>query len=138
MQTSLELTLNSLNGMSYAELVKSWQDTFHHPPPTQCGRALLCGALAWHRQAQQIGGLSPSESKTLRQSTSSSSLGTNLSAGSRLVRVWQGQTYQVTVLDNGFEYSGQHWESLSAIARTITGTRWSGPVFFGLKKSNTS
>lgn len=135
MQTSLELTLNSLNGMSYAELVKSWQDAFHHPPPTQCGRALLCGALAWHIQAQQIGGLSPSESKSLRQSTLSSSQTTNLSAGSRLVRVWQGQTHQVTVLDSGFEYSGQHWESLSAIARAITGTRWSGPAFFGIKKN---
>ena len=138
MQTSLYPALNSLDSMSYAELVKSWQDTFHHPPPTQCGRALLCGALAWHRQAQQIGGLSPSESKALRQSTLSNNQATNLSTGSRLVRVWQGQTHQVTVIKNGFEYSGQHWESLSAIARAITGTRWSGPAFFGLKKSNKS
>lgn len=62
----------------------------------------------------------PSPAKTLRP-------------GIRLVRQWQGQTHQVTVLDKGYEYVGKVYPSLSAIARHITGTPWSGPLFFGLK-----
>jgi hypothetical protein len=53
--------------------------------------------------------------------------------GTRLLREWQGQTFEVTVLDSGFAYRGTRYESLSRIAREITGARWSGPRFFGLK-----
>jgi hypothetical protein len=56
-----------------------------------------------------------------------------LAPGARLVREWQGRTHQVTVLAAGFEYAGQTYRSLSAIARTITGTPWSGPAFFGVR-----
>jgi hypothetical protein len=55
-------------------------------------------------------------------------------AGTRLTREWQGEEHQVTVLVNGFDYRGQRYRSLSIIARTITGVRWSGPRFFGLKR----
>ena len=55
-------------------------------------------------------------------------------AGTRLTREWQGEEHQVTVLADGFEYRGQRYRSLSVIARTITGVRWSGPRFFGLKR----
>lgn len=132
----IQSSLAALERMCYAQLVKSWQETFHHPPPAKCGEALLRGALAWQTQAKQFGGLSASELKILRHSASSSTQSLNLSVGSRLVRVWQGDTHQVTVLDKGFEYAGQRWLSLSAIARAITGTRWSGPVFFGLKRGD--
>jgi hypothetical protein len=53
--------------------------------------------------------------------------------GTRLIRAWRGERHQVTVLEHGFEYRGERHVSLSAIARAITGTRWSGPAFFGLK-----
>jgi hypothetical protein len=53
--------------------------------------------------------------------------------GTRLIRAWRGERHQVTVLENEFAYRGARYRSLSAIARTITGTRWSGPTFFGLK-----
>jgi hypothetical protein len=53
--------------------------------------------------------------------------------GTRLVRQWQGETHEVTLLDSGYAYRGQRYASLSEIARFITGTRWSGPLFFGLK-----
>lgn len=134
--SSYHPSTDSLSTMSYAELVKFWQETFHHPPPAKCGEALLKGALAWQIQIKRLGGLSATELKALRHSalSSTSNQTLNLAVGSRLVRVWQGNTHQVTVLDKGFEYSGQHWLSLSAIARAITGTRWSGPVFFGLKR----
>ena len=57
-----------------------------------------------------------------------------LVVGTRLVREHNGDQHQVTVLANGFDYRGQRYKSLSAIARTITGTQWSGPLFFGLKQ----
>src|SRR5438270_6498222 len=58
-----------------------------------------------------------------------------LKAGTRLVREWQGRTYEVLVLDEGFSWQGTHYRSLSAVARKITGTPWSGPLFFGLKQN---
>ncbi len=57
-----------------------------------------------------------------------------LKPGVRLLREWGGRTHQVTVTDDGFDYGGKHYRSLSEIARTITGARWSGPRFFGLRK----
>jgi hypothetical protein len=53
--------------------------------------------------------------------------------GTRLIRQWQDQTHVVTVREDGYEYQGSHYQSLSHVARLITGTRWSGPLFFGLK-----
>src|SRR5436305_937475 len=58
-----------------------------------------------------------------------------LKSGTRLVREWQGRTYEVLVLDDGFSWQGTHYGSLSAVGRKITGTPWSGPLFFGLKQS---
>jgi hypothetical protein len=58
-----------------------------------------------------------------------------LKSGTRLVRAWQGRTYEVLVLDDGFSWQGTHYPSLSAVARKITGTAWSGPLFFGLKQN---
>jgi Protein of unknown function (DUF2924) len=58
--------------------------------------------------------------------------------GTRLIREWQGVEHCVTVLDDGFEYQGRHYRSLSAIARAITGTRWNGLIFFGLKNQRGS
>jgi len=58
-----------------------------------------------------------------------------LKPGTRLIREWQGRTYEVVVLDDGFSWQGTQYRSLSAIARKITGTAWSGPLFFGLKQN---
>lgn len=125
-------SLRSILEMSTEELATVWHQTFHHPPPIKCGEALLRSALGWHAQANMLGGLSSSAQKVLRQPSKVQPL--TVAAGSRLVRVWQDQTHQVTVLEDGFDYDGKRWTSLSAIAKTITGTPWSGPAFFGLKK----
>ena len=71
-------------------------------------------------------------SNGLRRAASSSA-SASLSPGTRLLREWQGQTHHVTVLPSGFEYDGKVFRSLTAIARLITGTAWSGPLFFGLR-----
>src|SRR6202040_286704 len=60
-----------------------------------------------------------------------------LKTGTRLIREWQGRTYEVVVLDDGLSWQRTHFRSLSAIARKITGTAWSGPLFFGLKQNRT-
>ena len=61
-----------------------------------------------------------------------------LKPGTRLIREWQGRTYEVVVLDDGLSWQGTHFRSLSAIARKITGTAWSGPLFFGLKQNRSA
>lgn len=101
---------------------------FGHEAPTKCREDLLRQAIGWQLQAAAQAGLSATDRRRLHQGSSPS-----LAAGSHLIRVWRGETHQVMVLDNGFTYAGQHWRSLTAIARAITGTAWSGPVFFGLK-----
>lgn len=98
--------------------------------------------LAWEVQAKAYGGLSPGTVRQLRQYherferdpswTPSPIL--DLKPGTTLTRRWKGTEYRVRVLDDGFEYAGQRYTNLSEIARLITGTRWSGPLFFGLRK----
>jgi hypothetical protein len=91
-------------------------------------------ALAWQVQmADLLGSGSPERLlRSLRQS--SVPTGLSLAPGTRLLREWQGRTHQVTVLASGFEWNGVRYRSLSAIARSITGTAWSGPLFFGLRR----
>jgi hypothetical protein len=96
--------------------------------------------LAYRIQENVYGGLSPKASKKLQEiaeslnTTSRKRKFTSLQPGTRLVRSWQGLLHQVTVLTSGYEYNGKSYDSLSVIAREITGTRWSGPLFFGTKR----
>lgn len=102
---------------------------FGHPAPFKIHQELLRQTLGWHLQASAQGGLGNAARRRLKNGGAASPL----AARSRLVRVWQGETHQVTVLESGFLYQGKTWRSLSAIARAITGTSWSGPLFFGIK-----
>ena len=93
-----------------------------------------------------LGGLGPGRQRQLRQiaqqfketGAANTPPRPELKPGTRLVREWQGRTYEVLVLDRGFSWQGTHYRSLSAIARTITGTPWSGPLFFGLKQNQSA
>lgn len=114
-------------------LLTEWQKTFGRPAPSNCHPSFLDKAIEWQKQANQQGGLSATDRRRLLGESSSNTSNANI--GTRLVRVWQGETHQVTVLEEGYLYQEQHWKSLSSIARAITGTPWSGPVFFGMKKS---
>jgi hypothetical protein len=92
-------------------------------------------------QELALGGLRPEPQRRLRQiaqefrETGSTTIRARpeLKPGTRLIREWQGRTYEVLVLDDGFSWQSTRYRSLSAIARTITGTPWSGPLFFGVK-----
>lgn len=124
-------TLAELPKLPREELITRWQTCFGCPPPRQAHRGLLVSVLAWHLQMRAQSEWTPAKIRRLLvQATGGSVL---LQPGTRLVREWQGRHYQVTVLPSGFEYEGCRYNSLTAIAREITGISWSGPRFFGLK-----
>jgi hypothetical protein len=103
-------------------------------------------ALAYRIQEVALGGLRPELQRQLRQiavelkqtGEAAKRFRPQLKPGTRLIREWQGRTYEVVVLDDGLSWQGTHFRSLSAIARKITGTAWSGPLFFGLKQNRSA
>lgn len=128
-------SLAELAAMDRPQLVERWAAVFDHPAPRHAHVEMLHGALAWRVQLEaQVGaGRADQTVRGLRRSTAGAAPAVTLAPGTRLLREWQGQTHHVTVLASGFEYSGRTWRSLTAIALEITGTAWSGPLFFGLR-----
>ena len=134
--------LAALKTASTADLKAQWRDLFDSEPPP-FNRRYLESRLAYRIQELSLGGLKPETVRRLQR------LGEELDggdrkksrvradtmpiAGTRLIREWQGVEHVVTVTADGFEWQGRPYRSLSAIARAITGTRWNGWVFFGLK-----
>ena len=136
-----------LRAMSMEELRGRWRELFGSEPPAY-GRAQLIKRLAYRLQELAFGGLSEETGKRLRalarKHDGDSGVPRRRSsqagpvAGTRLIREWDGRRHEVTVTREGFEYDGQPYRSLSAIARAITGTPWNGPAFFGLRKRRRS
>jgi hypothetical protein len=123
------------------ELKKQWRDLFETEPPPY-NRRFLESRLAYRIQELAYGGLKPETIERLealaeqfdgRPVKRRIRLDDRPIAGTRLIREWQGVEHCVTVRDHDFEYQGRPYKSLSAVARTITGTRWNGWIFFGLK-----
>lgn len=131
------LSVHDIKGASLPTLYRWFEALLGRPPPPKASPAVLRGNLAWALQARQQG-KNPNSLRMMlkRAAQSPTSGGVSLKPGTRLVRSWRNQTHEVTVLEKGFGYQGQHFESLSEIARTITGTRWSGPRFFGLSQKD--
>ena len=134
---SLENELRCLSGLARADLCRQWKDHIGTPPPAGSPARLLAHCVAYEMQARRYGGLKPVARNQLQQlaggkDRKSSREAPPLRIGNRLVREWNGETYVVDVVDRGFEWEGKLYGSLSIIARTITGTQWSGPRFFGL------
>ena len=133
--------ITKLSGMSRDELRKEWQRVHRSDPPERISRDLMMRALAYRIQEQEYGGLGKTTKRRLRalaraletEGEIPASAGASLKAGARLVREWHGKTYTVVALEEGFEFKGKRYRSLSRIAREITGSRWSGHRFFGLK-----
>lgn len=130
--------LAELMALDRPALATRWELTFETPAPRGCQAMLLRQALAWHVQMQALSAkegtrVARRSAQALRQAASAPS-SSKLAPGTRLLREWQGNTHHVTVVQGGFEYEGRTWRSLTAIARAITGTPWSGPLFFGLRK----
>ena len=135
--------LASLAQLTPGELRVLWPQWFDRPPPAKIRRELLVRALAYRMQERASGGLSTATRTKLR--TLAEAVKNNpvdgviepprLTPGTHVIREWGNERHQVTVEAAGFVYRGQRYRSLSEIARRITGTRWSGPLFFGLTPS---
>ncbi len=134
--------LAELETLARPELRARWDRALGQPAPKRVSRDLLLRALAHHLQEQAEGGLSKAALRRLAGLADPKIDGgrTRPAAprprpGTRLVREWRGEVHRVDVIDGGFDYRGERYASLSRIAREITGTRWSGPLFFGLRKT---
>ncbi len=134
--------LRAIRSLPRAALMKRWSAAYGRVPPKGLSRRLLEHAAAYDLQVKAFGGLKPAIRRRLLAVADEKAgkavapvpavLPKTLAAGSRLVREWRGRSHTVEVLDEGFLCGGRHYTSLSEIARFITGTRWSGPRFFGL------
>ena len=133
--------LSRLPSLDIAELRQQWRGLYKTQAPPNLSRELLVRAVAHRMQELALGGLrSEPRHQLLRIAQQFKESGKamiparpELKPGTRLMREWQGRTYDVLVLDDGYSWQNTRYRSLSAIARKITGTAWSGPLFFGLK-----
>ena len=125
-----------LADLDRASLVARWRAAYGAPPPRKLSRALLEKALAYEIQCAAFGGLPTATKRALRAAASSngksSTVRRSFSPGTRLVREWNGIVHEVDVAGDGYIWQGETYRSLTAIACRITGTKWSGPRFFGL------
>ena len=136
--------LDRLCQLNPTELRDRWQILFGAEPPPKLRSSLMAQAIAYRLQEKALGGLKPATLRLLeriaddaaaRRQVSNTPEKIRVNGGTVLVREWHGTKHQVTVLKDGFLYHAKRFHSLSQIARAITGSRWSGPLFFGLKSS---
>ena len=138
--------LSRLPTLDIAELRQQWRGFYKTQAPPNLSRELLVRAVAHRMQELAVGSLRPEPRRQLLRiaqqfkQTGEATIRARpeLKPGTRLMREWQGRTYDVLVLDDGFSWQGTRYRSLSAIARQITGTAWSGPLFFGLKPNRST
>jgi DUF2924 family protein len=138
--------LSRLPQLDIHELREEWRFLYKADASLHLSRELLIRAVAYRMQELALGGLRPEPQRQLRQiaqelkqtGEATNRFRPQLKPGTRLIREWQGRTYEVVVLNDGLSWQGTHFRSLSAIARKITGTAWSGPLFFGLKQNRSA
>lgn len=130
--------------LTIKELRQRWQKAYGNPPPARSSRDLLELGISWHIQSKKFGGLDRATRERIADLVVDFRGGRapgitprrpGLNPGITLVREWSGRTFQVRVLEKGFLYDHKIWGSLSEIAREITGARWNGPKFFGLRQT---
>jgi hypothetical protein len=135
---TIEDRIVTLQSLSAAEKKSEWRRVFGTPAPPALGIALLTRAIAARWQEQVHGGLTKAEVRQFALQASKDQRrprgvrAADVKPGTWLSRTWHGAIHEVVVLESGYEYRGQRFRSLSAIARQITGVAWSGPRFFGL------
>ena len=141
LENEITAELDKIPKRSRTELLALWQRLYGKPAPSGIRRELMVPFLSYRLQENHYGGLKPSTRAELRRIARS--LESNpkrvvvrqrIKPGTRLFRQWRRETHEVFVTESGYEYRGVAYKSLSELARKITGTRWSGPAFFGLNK----
>jgi hypothetical protein len=136
--------LTDLAGRELDELRIEWRRLYRSAPPLRLSRDLLQRSIAHRLQEEALGGLSSAAQRQL--AALARTLAANgkpppvapaarLKPGTTLMREWHGRTHPVVVLEKGFEHEGRHYASLTRIAHMITGAHWSGPRFFGLRRT---
>jgi len=139
---AVDRLLAQLPTMERKELLKLWRDLFDRVPSPALRRETLIPILAYRIQEKAFGGLKESTLKRLHELAKdhANSMKSVVQAmirpkiGTRYVREYRGKLHEVTVLETGYEYQGRDYRSLTEVAKAITGTKWSGPVFFGYKR----
>jgi len=144
-RTSVLRQLAHLQNMTLKQLREKWIDLYGNNPP-EYKKQFLIKRLAYRIQELFYGGLSEQTKSNLKKVAKSDPIATisrkipqarksqeSILSGTSFVRIWKDQRYEVVAVENGFEYKGVIYKSLSAVARKITGTQWNGKVFFGLK-----
>jgi hypothetical protein len=144
--SSLEAEIARLRGLDLKALRARWRISFGRNAPPHLSRHLLFAMLAYRLQAEVMGGLdaetvrflkeidlTPSKQAAVPLTQAFEWRRRDLSPGTVLTREWGGQHHRVMVLDGGFAWEGRTYSSLSEIAKAITGTKWNGPRFFGLR-----
>jgi hypothetical protein len=133
-----------LRTLPRSQLLELWATVYGKVAPRGIRREILVPFLAYKIQENAFGGLKLSTRAELRRiargferrASSELLIHPRIKPGTRLCRRWQGNMHEILVTESGYEYRGVNYQSLSAAARKITGTRWSGPAFFGLKNGN--
>jgi Protein of unknown function (DUF2924) len=140
---AVEAELGRLPAMPIADLRNRYRELFRTEPPKAFGPDLLRRSIAHRIQEKAYGGLPVPTRRLLDQLVKAAMAKPNgrlelprrIKPGSELVRTWKGRSYRVMVMADGFAYDGKTFASLSEIASEITGTRWNGPRFFGLRST---
>ena len=128
----LEREVEALTCLDLAGLRESWRSRFGLPPLLR-SPDLLRAALAWRMQAEALGGLDAATRRALRRPPRIRPEPQRPATGTRLAREWKGERHEIEVQTDAILYGGQRYASLSEVARAITGARWNGPRFFGLR-----
>jgi Protein of unknown function (DUF2924) len=142
-ETAVEAELDRLPTTPIADLRKRYREVFRAEPPKAFGPDLLRRSIAHRIQEKAYGGLPREQQRLLDHLVRAAQAKPNgrielprrIKPGSELVRTWNRQSYRVVVMEKGFAWEGRTYSSLSEIAFEITGTKWNGPRFFGLRSS---
>jgi len=141
---ALAVEILSLSKLDIDKLRERWKAIYGTAPSREIGRSFLTRAISYRLQERAYGGLKPSTSRLLARAVEETATGSSkkpqtrmAQSGTILIREWRGTAHRVTMLDNGVTFNGKRYRSLSEVAREITGSRWSGPRFFGLRSQIT-
>jgi len=136
---NIEAEIHRLDKLDRADLLAEWTKTFYHPPLKGARNITLRRGLSYRIQEQKLGKLKHAIIKKLCRIIKGKDEEVGVitpkikpQTGNQLIREWNGKTHTVMVVESGFEWCGEQYTSLSAVAHAITGARWSGPRFFGL------
>jgi len=135
----LEFEVTRIGAMTIDQLRATWRKIFASEPPRAFSKDLLARAIAFHAQQKALGGLPSATARLLRSLvTPGVEPPRQIKVGSVIVREHKGVVHEVLAVPGGFCWQGKTYDSLSTIAKTITGTRWNGPRFFGLRQTKDS